>query len=1138
MSKFYYAIFSLFCLFSTVAFGQQMHKPSSSEIAGLPQWAQLMYAEYPNVFEVSQAYQNYYRTHTFEKSYHTQYYKRWMRQNQYFTNESGFVITPTQVQIQNEEALYFKKQGTQNKTTDWSIVGPITNYQEGLTQGSGQTNIYSFDQCAGQTNVCYSGTEPGEVYKSINGGLNWVLSSKNIDFGSGVTAVEVHPSNPNFVLAGGNKGLFLSTDGGLNWTNTLPSSGLNVNEIYILPSNSNIILAATDKGLYRSTDAAQNWTQLFTQKSYDIKQKPGSTQTLYLLKNNPSLIRCEFFVSTDAGLTWVLQDAGWYTSTDPARIDGGGRLAVSDADPERVYAYLIGDAKPNDYGYIGLYRSNNSGQSWTLPNTPIGGPYSTAHPNLAMGTPTWNYHQGFYNCALVANPNNADELLIGGLNLYRSVDGAATFAAVSGYVGGPLNLHVDNQDFRVVGNHTWITTDGGIYHSTNFVTTQPDFYMSGVHGSDYWGFDNGWNEDVLVGGLYHNGNLAHHENYGAGNFLELGGGEAPTGYVNPGDNKLTYYSDVDGKRIPATLDGAIQNASFGIDPNESYWAAESTELVFHPNCYSIAYTGKENKLYRSNDKGASFELVQTFGSNPNERVNYIEIASDNPQIIYLNQKAASGSTGKLWKTTDGGLIWTQMTIPSGNSSRMLLALNPANAQELWLAYPSGSNGFKVYKTTNGGASWYNLTSSLLNNESVQALVHIAGTDGGIYVATNKAVYYRNNQSDFTIENNGLPLFTNGNILKPFYRDQKIRLATYGKGIYQSNLVENPSEVIARITVDKLSQTAVCAIDSFYFDDYSFLSHQNATWNWSFPTGSPSTSTLRNPVVYFQSPGQHLAILQITDANGQTDTDSLYVTLSMFSFQTGIQEDFQQAFLPQGWSVIDHNGNGTWTLSTSAGGFGASSQATFFNNYDIDSQGSFDDLVMPIETSYLSIQPYLYFDVAYARWGSGYSDSLQVVVSTDCFATEQMLYFKGGENLATSPDNQSFFTPTSAQWRKDSVDLSSYANLGNVQIAFRNIGDWGNCMYLDNINLGSLANLSEVQVAKRSIYPNPACPGSTIHMTGPAANLARLLDMKGKEVLRIQAQSNFELPQNLKPGTYLLQVHSTQLISNHSLIIVE
>jgi hypothetical protein len=439
---------------------------------------------------------------------------------------------------------------------------------------------------------------------------------------------------------------------------------------------------------------------------------------------------------------------------------------------------------------------------------------------------------------------------------------------------------------------------------------------------------------------------------------------------------------------------------------------------------------------------------------------------------------------------------------------------------------------------NGGGSWTNLTNSLLNNESVQALGHIAGTDGGIYVATNKAIYYRNNQTDFTLENNGLPLFTNGNILKPFYRDQKIRMATYGKGIYESNLVENPSEVIARITADKLSQTAVCAIDSFYFDDYSFLSHQGANWQWTFPTGSPSSSTLRNPAVYFQSPGQHLAILQVTDGTGQTDTDSLYVTLSMFNFQPGIQEDFQQEFLPQGWSVVDHNGNGTWGLSTSAGGFGNSSQATFFNNYDIDAQGSYDDLIMPIETGYLSQQPYLYFDVAYARWGSGYSDSLQVVVSSDCFATEDVLYFKGGEILATSPDNQAFFIPTNAQWRKDSVDLSAYANSGNLQIAFRNIGDWGNCLYLDNINLGSLANTTEIQAAKRMIYPNPACPGSSIHVSGAEATFARLLDMKGKEVLQFEMNAPIALPQEIRSGTYLLQIHSEQLITNHSLIIID
>jgi hypothetical protein len=251
-------------LFLTNAFAQQMPKPSSSEIAELPQWAQLMYAAQPNVFEVQNAYQDFYRIHPFVKSYHTQYYKRWIRTNQYMINDAGFIQEPN---VQLDLHFYLKKQTSQTKTSNWTIVGPITNYQEGLAQGSGQTNVYSFDQCAGQPNTCYCGTEPGEVYKSTDGGLNWQLVSKTIDFGSGVTAVEVHPTNANFILAGGNDGIFLSTDGAQNWVNTLPSSGLNVNEIYILPNDPNIVLAATDKGLYRSTDAAQTLKQLNTQKS-------------------------------------------------------------------------------------------------------------------------------------------------------------------------------------------------------------------------------------------------------------------------------------------------------------------------------------------------------------------------------------------------------------------------------------------------------------------------------------------------------------------------------------------------------------------------------------------------------------------------------------------------------------------------------------------------------------------------------------------------------------------------------------------------------------------------------------------------------------------------------------------------------
>jgi photosystem II stability/assembly factor-like uncharacterized protein len=1130
--------FFLFCI-SGITFAQNLKKPSSYEITQLPAWAQLMYSENPSVFEVDAMYRSYFADHEFVKTYHTQYYKRWRRAALPYLNETGFIIKPsdeTQAQI---DRTYLRKQQQQQKTSNWSVVGPITNFQEGLTQGSGQTNVYSFDQCLNSPNVCYCGTEPGEVYKSMDAGANWTCVSMALDFGSGVTAVEVDYSNPNIVFAGGNKGIFRSIDGGTTWFNVLPNSNFGVNELFIHPSNANLIFAATDKGLFKSIDGGTNWTQPYSDACYDIKANTGNSSILYLVKHNGSTLNCEFLKSTDSGQTWVVQSSGWYTSTDPARNDGGARIAVTPADPNRVYAYLIGESKPDDLGYIGVYRSDDGGSSWTLPNTPVGGPYTTTHVNLAIGTSTWLYHQGFYNCALMASPIDPNLIFVGGLNVYKSTDGGATFTSVSGYVGGPLSMHVDNQDFRVIGNETWITTDGGIYHSNDFFTTEPEFRMSGVHGSDYWGFGSGWNEDVLVGGLYHNGNLAYHENYGSGNFLELGGGEAATGYVNPGRNRLTYFSDIGGRRIPYNLSDPIAGAPFGNAPNESYYAAESSEMEFHPNCYSIAYIGKDNKLYKTTDAGASFNVLFSFGNTVNDQVKYIEVSSSNPNVIYLNQQPASGNTGKLWKTTDGGQNWSLVSIPSGNSRRMLLSINPLNENELWIAYPSGANGNKVFKTTNGGQTWDNWTNSILNNESVQSISHIAGTDGGLYVATNKAVYYRNNSSAFTLDNAGLPTFISGNILKPFYRDAKIRLASYGKGIFESGLTESPTLPICRITVDKLNQIAVCAVDSFYFEDHSFLNHSNATWNWTFPTGTPSSSTHRNPSVLFSTAGDHLALLQITDAAGHTDTDSVTVNVSFFQLQTGINEDFQSTFLPNGWSMNNQDGGGTWSLSTSTGGFGNSTQTALFDNYNIDSQHSFDDLVMPLDASVLNIQPYLHFDVAYARWGSGYSDSLAVMVSTDCGVSYQQVYLKGGTTLATSPDNQSFFVPTIDQWRTDSVDLSAYLGQTNLQVAFRNIGAFGNSLYIDNVNLGSLAGLNTTKLPSITMYPNPIQTGSCLTIHGEGIKRVNLISPDGKSIKtekKFQG-SPFEIPENLTSGTYILQVETENQLLNRPLIII-
>ena len=233
---------------------------------------------------------------------------------------------------------------------------------------------------------------------------------------------------------------------------------------------------------------------------------------------------------------------------------------------------LIGDSKAGDAGFIGLYKSSDSGSSWTLPNGPVGGPYSSTHPNLANALPLGNgHHQGFYNCALLASPTNANHILIGSGSIWKSEDGGSSFFSLGGYVGGILDnvihigaIHVDMQEFKQTGNTTWVTTDGGIYRSNDFFSSSTNFAKkdNGIHSTDFWGLGQGWNEDVLFAGAYHNGNVSFYENWGQGNTLNLGGGEPATGYVNPGENRMVYSSNLGGRILPLQIGDPVKETFF------------------------------------------------------------------------------------------------------------------------------------------------------------------------------------------------------------------------------------------------------------------------------------------------------------------------------------------------------------------------------------------------------------------------------------------------------------------------------------------------------------------------------------------------------------------------------------------------
>ena len=162
----------------------------------------------------------------------------------------------------------------------------------------------------------------------------------------------------------------------------------------------------------------------------------------------------------------------------------------------------------------------------------------------------------------------------------------------------------------------WASNDGGINVSNDFLNTY-SARNRGIRAVNLWGYDQGWNEDIMVGGRYHNGNMGYHENYGQGNYLALGGGEAPTGYVNYSDENKTYFSDIQGRVLPETVQENPSGFSISIYPNESYWYNESSRILFSSVYFNTAYLGNANKLYYTTN-GSSFMELYAFGSNEND----------------------------------------------------------------------------------------------------------------------------------------------------------------------------------------------------------------------------------------------------------------------------------------------------------------------------------------------------------------------------------------------------------------------------------------------------------------------------------------------------------------------------------------
>lgn len=254
-----------------------------------------------------------------------------------------------------------------------------------------------------------------------------------------------------------------------------------------------------------------------------------------------------------------------------------------------------------------------------------------------------------------------------------------------------------------------------------------------------------------------------------------------------------------------------------------------------------------------------------------------------------------------------------------------------------------------------------------------------------------------------------------------------------------------------------------------------------SWSWTFQGGSPATSTSSNPSVSWATAGTYSVSLTVSNANGSnTKTKIAYVTVAApaaLPFQEGFQAT---TFLPPGWIANNlWNDNIYWERKTGIGGFGTSTACAMFNNYDYNAPGEKDEMRTPKFNFTHVGSARLRFDVAYARYDASYSDTLEVRMSVDCGTSWTQIYKKGGSSLSVlSSDYTSQFIPSSTEWRRDTIDISTAtAGQGSVMFSFVNNGHFGQAIYLDNINLVfptptlSTVNNSSVCVNNPSTFSN-------------------------------------------------------------------
>jgi len=638
----------------------------------------------------------------------------------------------------------------------------------------------------------YVAVGSGGLWKTVNAGTTWTpVFDEQPAYSIG--CVTIDPTRPEIVWVGTGEavsgrhvawgdGVHRSGDGGATWTRMGLERSEHVADILVDPRDGDVVYVAAegplwsaggDRGLYKTTDGGGAWEAVLT-----VDDRTGVTSACFA-PDDPDTVYAATYqrrrsvrsfvgggpgsgihVSPDGGATWDRITEGL-----PKGEMGKIGLAVTPADPDLVYA-TVEAAEEKERGF---YRSTTRGRTW-----------ARRCGYLSSGTGPHYYQEIF------ASPVDRDRVYQVDVFLHRTTDGGATFHNVE---EKGADKHSDNHvvwidpDPAQRGRHLLVGTDGGLYetfdeggtwrHTSNLPISQ--FYRVAVDGSTPFTNVLGGAQDL--GTLFGPTRTAHVD--GVRNqdwYVPLGADGYHTAF-DPDDPDLAYLEWQGGnvmrldRRTHELTDIKPQPAP-GDPPERWNW---DTPIVIGPHRPGRIYVGSQ-RVWRSDDRGDSWTAISpdlTTGRNryalpTGERVwsvdalydpfamsEYATITDISESPVTEGVLYVGTDDGLLQVSEDGGVTWRRAAAPDELPPDAFVNDVEASRHDgggLFVVaddHKSGDYRPHLYESPDRGRTWRSIRGDLpdgvigwsIEQDHVNPDLLFLGAENGLYASLDRGEHW-------------------------------------------------------------------------------------------------------------------------------------------------------------------------------------------------------------------------------------------------------------------------------------------------------------------------------------------------------------------------------------------------------------